>query len=117
MSRFAPVVVALVALPLVVNAANWRFLQHSPASQFTEKDFELFTSSGEEALDEAPDGDNRGWKNPDTGAFGTVQPLSTYEAHGTTCRKVEIFNSAGGFSATSRFDFCQQADGSWKVAP
>lgn len=117
MSRFTLAVVALLAVPLAVNAANWRFLKHSPASKFTDQDFALFTSAGQEALNEAPDGDTRGWNNPDTGAFGTVQPLSTYEADGSTCRKVEIFNSAGGFSATSRFDFCKQPDGTWKVAP
>ncbi len=71
----------------------------------------------QEALDQAPDGDTRGWNNPETGAFGTIQPLNSYEAGGSNCRRTEIFNSAKGTSGTSRFDFCKQPDGKWKVAP
>ncbi len=106
-----------LALSLPAAAVNWDFLEYSPASYFTEKDWDRMTETGQEALDQAPDGDPRGWNNPETGAFGTIQPLNSYEAGGSNCRRTEIFNSAKGTSGTSRFDFCKQEDGSWKVAP
>jgi surface antigen len=107
----------VLCLSTSAGAVNWNFLEYSPVSQFTEKDFELLRQTAQAALEQAPDGDTRGWRNPDSGAFGTVQPLDTYPAQGTTCRRVEMFNSAGGASGTSRFKFCRQEDGTWKVAP
>lgn len=105
----------LVSLP--VAAMNWGFLKHTPVSHFTEQDWELMRAAGREALANAPDGETVGWSNPDTGAFGTIQPLKTYKARGTTCRRTEVYNNAGNASGTSRFDLCQQEDGSWQVAP
>lgn len=104
----------LVSLPGA--AMNWGFLRHAPVSHFSDKDWELMRSAGREALANAPDGETVGWHNPDSGAFGTVQPLKSYTLQGTQCRRAELYNNAGGTSATSRFDFCQQDDGSWQVA-
>lgn len=100
-----------------VSAMNWSFLKHAPVSHFTERDWDLMREAGREALASAPDGQTVGWRNPDSGAFGTVQPLSSYEAQGMACRRTEVYNNAGGASGTSRFDFCQQEDGTWRVAP
>lgn len=105
----------LVSLPGA--AMSWGFLKHTPVSHFTEKDWELMREAGREALANAPDGETVGWSNPDTGAFGTIQPLKSYKARGTTCRRTEVYNNAGNASGTSRFDLCQQEDGSWQVAP
>ncbi len=113
--------ILLVALGLLVSAPivamDWSFLRHAPVSHFTDKDWDLMREAGREALANAPDGDTVEWSNPDTAAFGTIQPLNTYESEGTTCRRTEVHNNAGGVSGTSRFDFCQQADGNWQVAP
>jgi surface antigen len=115
-ARILPAIFGLaVTLPAV--AANWNFLEFSPASSFTEQDWELMGKTMDEALGKAADGDTRGWNNSQSGAYGTIQPLKTYEARGTTCRRTEIYNNTGGASGTSRFDFCRQADGTWKVAP
>ncbi len=103
-----------VSLPTM--AVNWSFLKYSAVSQFTEQDWELLRKTGREALDNAPDGDTRGWNNPETGAFGTIQPLHSYQDKGLSCRRTEVFNNARSTSGTSRFDFCKQKDGSWKVA-
>lgn len=103
-------------LSLPTTAMNWRFLRHAPVSHFTEQDWELMRTAGQEALTDASDGDTVGWRNPDTGAFGTIQPLKTYQVEGTTCRRAEVYNNAGGVSATSRFDFCQKDEGTWGLA-
>jgi surface antigen len=106
-----------LAISLPAVAVNWNFLQYGPAGQFTAEDWELLRQSGREALDKAADGDTRGWNNPATGAFGTIQPLNTYERDGAGCRRTEVYNHSRDSSGTSRFDFCKQSDGSWKVAP
>ena len=111
----ATLALAILFLPGGASASNWRFLQDSPISQFSEEDFERFRAAGRRALDEAADGQTVEWKNPKTGAYGTIQPLDTREVDGTTCRRAEVFNSAGGTKGTSRFTFCRQEDGTWKA--
>ena len=115
-ARILPTLLGL-ALALPAGAANWNFLEFSPANSFTDRDWELMGQTMDEALEKAADGDTRGWNNPQSGAYGTIQPLNTYEARGATCRRTEIYNNASGASGTNRFDFCRQEDGTWKVAP
>jgi surface antigen len=105
-----------LVLSLPVSAVNWNFLRYAPTNHFTEQDWELLRQAGREALAQGADGDIQGWNNPDTGAYGTIQPLDTTEREGMTCRRVVIYNNAGGASGTSRFTFCKQEDGTWRVA-
>ena len=111
----------IVGLGLILStpvlAVNWGFLQYSPTSHFTEQDWELLRQAGRQALENAADGDTEGWRNPDTGAFGTIQPLNTTQNQGRTCRRTELYNNAGGASGTSRFNFCKQADSTWQLSP
>ena len=102
-------------LSLPAAAVNWNFLRFSPTRHFTDQDWALMRTAGQEALADAADGDTEGWSNPDTGAFGTIQPVNTYQIQGMTCRLTEVYNNAGGASGTSRFDFCKQADSTWTL--
>ena len=106
-----------LVLSLPISAVEWNFLRYSPTNHFTEQDWELLQQAGREALANGADGDIRGWSNPDTGAYGTIQPLDTTEREGMTCRRAVVYNNARGASGTSRFTFCKQEDGSWRVAP
>ncbi len=106
-----------LAVSFPATAVNWNFLEYGPASHFTPEDWELLRKAGREALDQAADGDTRGWNNPATGFFGTLQPLNTYEKDGASCRRTEVYNNAKDASGTTRFDFCKQPDGTWKIAP
>jgi surface antigen len=116
--RATPILLtACLAFSLPAAAVNWNFLQYGPAGQFTDEDWEQLRQAGRGALDSAADGETRSWNNTATGASGTVRPLDTYQRDGSTCRRAEVFNSAGDASATTRFDFCKQPDGSWKIAP
>jgi surface antigen len=89
---------AFLLFSSTVSAVNWGFLQYSPTSHFTEQDWDLLREAGRKALMTGADGDIEGWTNPDTGAYGTIQPVSTEEREG------------------SRFTFCKQKDGTWRVA-
>ena len=100
---------------LPASALNWSFLQYSPVTQFTDQNWELLRQAGEKALASGADGEIVRWSNPSTGASGSIQPLDTTQREGMTCRLTAISNSAGGASGTSRFTFCKQADGTWRV--
>ncbi|UCE89755.1 MAG: hypothetical protein JSW10_02660 [Pseudomonadota bacterium] len=98
-------------------ASNWATMhEQGPISFFKEQDLALFERKVQEALDSTPDGATRSWSNEETGASGTLTPSASHERDGTKCRRLEIFNSAGGRQGRSVFNFCRQADGSWKVA-
>lgn len=104
---------ALLASPFAM--ANWRALDQTAMGEFTPEDLDLFIETGREALEDAADGEERAWENPETGAHGTIRPLTTQQIDGANCRRTEIFNSAEGYEGTSEFLFCRQPDGSWKV--
>ena len=106
-----------LAVSFPAAAVSWNFLQYGPAGSFTDQDWEQLRQVGRAALDEAADGESRGWNNPATGASGSIRPLDTQQRDGTACRRTEVVNNTKDSSSTTRFDFCRQADGSWKVAP
>lgn len=106
-----------LAVSFPAAAVSWNFLQYGPAGYFTDDDWEQLRHVGRGALDDAADGEARAWSNPATGASGTIRPLDTQQRDEATCRRTEVVNNAKDSSSTTRFDFCRQADGSWKVAP
>lgn len=93
----------------------WPLLEDSPISRFSDEDLALFQAAQSEALEERPDGSAVSWENPDTGASGSLIPLKTDRIGERRCRLLRIINHAGGFSGDSRFWFCKQPDGSWKI--
>lgn len=96
-------------------ASNYFFLEEAPSRHFTEADTQMFTTAVSDALDNSQDGNITAWRNPDTNASGRLKPLKTYQADGTTCRRLQIANKAGGLKSNSAFNFCRQPDNSWRV--
>ena len=107
------ILLASVSAP-ALSALNWRELKYSPVAYFTDEDWRLFTETGEDLLNNHPDGTTLAWENPTTGSSGSVTAVSTSERNGMVCREVKIVNSAGPQTAQSIFHLCKQADGSWK---
>jgi surface antigen len=112
--------VILVLMGLVGTAPSYalvgyRGLKDTPVSEFNEEDLSLFEKAHKEALKNRADGDTVSWKNPDTGASGTITPLKTDRIGGRDCRLLRIVNSAGGRTGDSRFWYCKQPDGKWKI--
>ena len=83
----------------------------------TERDWRIFKDTAKEVLDNKKDKTTTPWRNPKSGASGKFSVLETLEREGAHCRKMGIFNSAGGVTSKSVFVFCKQPDGDWKVAP
>src|SRR5262249_4653977 len=56
------------------------------------------------------------WRNPDTGNYGTVTPVQTYQsASGQYCREYEQTITVGGRTEQGYGRACRQPDGSWKI--
>lgn len=105
----------LVALAAPALASNVWFARDMPMSQMTDADREILSAAADEVLESGADGATQRWENPETGAGGELTPQSTTERDGMRCRRLDIANEVKGNTARSHFDFCRQADGSWKV--
>jgi len=68
------------------------------------------------ALEQNPVGQPSSWRNPDSGNYGTVTPVRTYqEASGLYCREYEQTVVVGGERQSAYGNACRQPDGSWKI--
>jgi surface antigen len=68
------------------------------------------------ALEYAPSGHETAWRNPDTGHYGSVTPIETYEsADSTYCREFQHQAQIGGRSRDVFGTACRTPDGQWQV--
>lgn len=109
-----PLVLAGLVAPAAL-AQNYGFLRDSPASRMTQADVNTMVKNFHEALTRNADGHTSAWFNPASGSSGTATPLSTTTEKGLTCRRMEVFNSAGGLSNRAEYRACKTAGG-WKLA-
>lgn len=98
-------------------SAGLGFLKGAPVRYFSEKDWRLLKNASKRALENGRDGETIKWKNPHTGSSGAVTPTKTFEQEGSECRTLKIQNTAAGRTDEAAYDFCKQADGTWKIPP
>ncbi len=56
------------------------------------------------------------WRNPDSGNYGTIMPVETYQtSQGQYCREYHQTVIIGGQSQQAYGTACRQADGSWLI--
>lgn len=68
------------------------------------------------ALEYAPTGSSTPWRNPDTGHYGSVTPIETYEtAGGEYCREFQHRAEIGGRSQSVYGTACRTPDGQWQA--
>jgi hypothetical protein len=119
-SRFGFTILLAVttSLPFMpVDSAGLLFLHDVPARFFNDQDWRILKKAVNHTLEAVPDGKTRVWQNKATGSKGVLKPVKTYPHQGTKCRTLKILNEAAGRTGESVFDFCQQANGLWKLAP
>jgi surface antigen len=77
----------------------------------------LYVSRAEyHALEYAPAGSSTPWRNPDSGHYGSVTPIGTYEtASGDYCRAFLHKAKIGGRSQEVYGTACRSPDGQWQV--
>ena len=84
-------------------------------AQLDERDRLLAGEAYNTALEYNPTDKAAEWRNPDTGNYGRVIPVTTYRQNGRYCREFtqEIF--IGGEKQTGYGRACRQPDGSWEI--
>jgi len=84
-------------------------------AQLEERDRRMAGEAYTTALEYNPSDKAAEWKNPDSGNYGRVIPVSTYRKNGRYCREFtqEIF--IGGEKQTGYGRACRQPDGSWEI--
>jgi surface antigen len=70
-----------------------------------------------EALEDTPDGQKLEWRNPDTGAGGTITVVDTHNDYDTTCRTIHTATEAGGRKGAGSYRLCLAEDQTWQFAP
>jgi surface antigen len=66
-----------------------------------------------EALERGPSGAPVGWRNPDSGRYGSVIPGPAYSDNGRNCRAYTETIYIDGRPQTARGTACRNPDGSW----
>lgn len=101
----------------LANYGTYSFLRDTPAESFTDEDWKIFKEALNGALNDAKDGETRGWENPATGTSGEITILKTVRKGKLDCREVKLTNQAKDRKRTSGQAFCISDDGLWKAAP
>ncbi len=69
-----------------------------------------------QALETTPAGNQSTWSNPDSGNYGMVTPIKTYQNEdGSYCREFHQTIVVGGKTEEAYGTACRQPDGSWKI--
>jgi len=85
-------VILLLLLTSQVQAANMRWMKNSPASYFTDSDWDIFGKTLRETLGNGADGVTVNWVNPETDHRGSITPLENIAVKDQSCRKVRFIS-------------------------
>lgn len=92
------------------------FLGSEVGSSLDRADQMHANQAGQQAFEGARSGQPITWNNPDSGHYGTVTPMRTFEqTPGQYCREYQQSINVGGREQQSFGTACRQPDGSWKV--
>jgi len=81
-----------------------------------QRDNEMLKNTTQRSLEAEPTGRTSSWRNPDTGASGTITPQRTYTANdGEPCREFQQTVTIGGKTEQAIGTACRQSDGSWRI--
>ncbi len=81
-----------------------------------ERDKRMAAEAAQRALETSPTGKPVSWQNPDSGHYGTVTPVKTYQtAGGSYCREYQQIVTIDGKQEKAYGTACRQPDGSWKT--
>lgn len=71
--------------------------------------------TAQRTFETVPTGQSATWRNPDSGNYGTITPVRTYQTDGRYCRDYSHTIYVNGRAETARGTACRQADGTWQV--
>lgn len=100
----------------IAGAVLGGLLGSAVGKQLDERDRLMMARETQSTLETAPSGRTTTWRNPDTGAQGTVTPRPAYQASsGQQCREFQQTVTVGGKTEQAYGTACRQPDGSWKI--
>jgi surface antigen len=80
-----------------------------------ENDLRMHQGAQYDALEHNRSGVASAWRNPDSGASGTVKPTRTYQNKGKYCREYTQTVTIGGKAQTAYGTACRMQDGQWEI--
>jgi surface antigen len=84
--------------------------------QLDKADRERAERTYQSAFESCPMGKTSQWRNPDSGNYGTVTPVRTYQnPTGQPCREFTQTISIGGRLQEGHGTACREADGTWRI--
>lgn len=108
---------ALLLLP-ALSLAQWGWLGGTAISEFSDADWQVFRTTALDVFADGADGVTVDWENDQSGAHGSIKPLSTFMYEGRPCRTVAFRNfSSKGTRGQAVHTICLQDDDTWKLAP
>ncbi len=85
--------------------------------QLDERQRLILASTTDKTLEISRSGTEVPWRDPDSGAYGTVTPRPAYQnARGEYCREYQQKVTIDGKTNSAYGRACRQPDGSWKFA-
>jgi surface antigen len=115
-AALARVLTLLLAVQLC-SAAGLGFLENSALVALTDEDRKLQLVAALNALGSAEEHKQVDWKNPQSGASGTVEARGRYTADdGLHCRRLSLLTQAKGIESRFVFPACQDSNGQWFIA-
>ena len=110
------VVLACAVIPIRATAVTPNFLGNTPLNFFQPDDFALMKKSAQEVLDSTQANAKQSWSNPKTGASGFAQATGQFKtADGTLCKRLRIFNKAGGLENVATYPVCKYSGRGWVI--
>ncbi|MGF6415390.1 RT0821/Lpp0805 family surface protein [Paraburkholderia sp. MM5482-R1] len=110
---------ALLASPMLCDAANLNFLKDTPITYMRQADRKALNDAAQKALDTKKDGESYEWSNAGTGNSvsikGTVTPQDTTKDGDRTCRTATLTAVAKGQTQTWTPIVCKTGNGPWKI--
>lgn len=91
-------------------------LGNQAATRLTCQDQQSMYNSTQSSLETYPTGRSASWNNPDSGHYGSVTPVRTYQnARGQNCREFTQTIYIDGRPETGTGHACRQPDGTWRI--
>jgi surface antigen len=97
----------------VAGAAIGGLIGNRIGAALDEEDRQRAYAAQMEALDNGAPGAPIGWRNDETGRYGTVVPGPAYQRNAQTCRQYTHTVYIDGRPQAARGTACRQPDGTW----
>ena len=98
-------IVAMLFIPLQLNASNVGFLKDAVITDFTESDMQQLQKEYIHVLKSNRPGDIHNWGNSETKNSGVITVIKQYHQDKILCKRLKFKNQTKNQSAVSYFNF------------